>query len=82
MNIAFKVEIHSCMAKEKPTDLDSPENGREVRVSMLVQSAVLEKIKEIANREEMLPKEKIHQAILREIEMYESKNGPVKPSDE
>ena len=68
------------LAKEQAID-SLQDDSKEIRVSMFIKSAVLEKIKAIAALENTLPKEEIHQALLDKIETYEKKNGLINTSE-
>ncbi|MCY2685933.1 hypothetical protein [Salinimicrobium sp. TH3] len=53
--------------KQTETNLDPLEDSREIRVSIMIKTCVMEEIKRIAELEDSSPKDLINKALLRKI---------------
>lgn len=69
------------MAKEDLNDVEKGLDGEEVRVTVLINKSILEKIKVIAKLQNTMSKNVIQEALLERIKKYESENNPIKISE-
>lgn len=62
------------MAKKRITEKEPVNTSKEIKVSMFVDSALLEKIKAIAEQKGNRPKEEIHKALVDYVDHFEGNN--------
>lgn len=55
------------------------DSSKEIKVTLLLDREALNKLKTIARKNNVLPKEQINEALWLRINDYEKENGPLKP---
>lgn len=65
------------MLKEQHQNSNLQDASEEIRVSILISSSLMEKIKVMAGLEGTLPKQEVQNALKERIERYERENGSI-----